>query len=290
MRGISAPRDSQDPREDQGELTQALAAAATAKGAIILENERVSEIVIRDGRAVGVKTQSGKELDAEAVVSNADPKQTLLGLAGDSLSSEDYHKVGAIKVTPGFTFKADYLLSDLPNYLCKPLDRGRDANECHRAATFIAPSVEALSAAFTDFSNGRNPKIPGLMVALHSTTDSSLVPPGKHSLVLETRFTPYKLYGLSWTEADRAKEAERLLSLYSRYCPGVERLVENSTSKSPQDMEADVMVPQGNFVHADMSFDQMFMDRPMPGLLRGYEVAAVSNLFLCGAGPFPAVE
>jgi len=52
-------------------------------------------------------------------------------------------------------------------------------------------------------------------------------------------------------------------------------------------MEADVMVPQGNFVHADMSFDQMFMDRPMPGLLRGYEVAAVSNLFLCGAGTFP---
>ncbi len=242
---------------------------------------------IRDGKAVGVRTQSGKELDAEIVVSNADPKQTLLGLAGNSLSTEEFSEIRAIKVTPGFTFKADYLLSRLPNYLCKPLDYKGDANECHRAATFITPSVESLSAAFSEFSNGRNPKNPGLMVALHSTTDPSLAPPGKHSLVLETRFTPYKLFGLSWTEEDRENEAKRLLSLYSSYCPEIENLVEDYRAKSPQDMESDVMVPQGNFVHVDMEYDQMFEDRPSPGLLKGYEVAIISNLFLCGAGTFP---
>ncbi|HYB04453.1 MAG TPA: NAD(P)/FAD-dependent oxidoreductase [Nitrososphaerales archaeon] len=275
------------PRGGSGRLTQALAAAARVHGATILENEKVSEIKIRDGQAVGVRTQSGKEFDAEIIVSNADPKQTLLGLAGNYLSTADFGSIRAIEVTPGFAFKADYLLSGLPNYPCKPLDFKGDANECHRAATFVAPSVESLSAAFSEFSNGLNPKTPGLMVALHSTTDPSLAPRGKHGLVLETRYTPYKLYGLSWTEADREKEATRLLDLYSHYCPGIEKLVEGYVAKSPQDMESDVMVPQGNFMHADMEYGQMFEQRPSPGLLTGYEVRIFSNLFLCGAGTFP---
>ncbi len=277
------------PQGGSGELTRALAASARANGATILEGESVSEIVVKNGKAVGVKTSSGKEFDSEVVVSNADPKQTLLKLArgATSLSSGDYRRVRDIKVTPGFAFKADYLLSELPNYSCKTWVKKGEANECHKAATFIAPSVDSLSDAYSEFSNERNPEIPGLMVALHSSMDRTLVPPGKQGLVLETRFTPYKLYGLSWSESDREKESARLLSIYSRYCPGVDELVEDSRAKCPQDMEADVMVPRGNFVHADMVFDQMFASRPVQGLLNGYEVAPISNLFLCGAGTFP---
>lgn len=195
------------PVGGSGELSQSLANSAKANGAQILTGEMVSEIIVKNGKAVGVKTVSGKQFDSEIVVSNADPKQTLLKLAkgADFLEFDEVKKIESIVVSTGFTFKADYLLSGLPNYLCRPTERGLP-NECHKAATFIAPSVEFLSEAFAEYSNGKNPKAPGLMVALHSTTDSSLAPSGKHSLVLETRYTPYKLYGLSWTESD--KEAE----------------------------------------------------------------------------------
>jgi len=277
------------PKGGSGMLTRALAESAKANGATIILGDKVSEIIIRDGRPKGVRTNDGKEFESEIVVSNADPKQTLLKLArgGDFLPTADYRKIESIRVTAGFTFKADYLLSDLPEYLCRPLDKKRSPNESHTAATFIAPSVESLSKAHSEFSNGSNPSEPGLMVALHSSLDRSLVPEGKQGLVLETRFTPYKRFGLSWSESDREEETEKLLSLYSRYCPGVEDLVEESVAKSPQDMENDVMVPQGNFMHADMRFDQMFENRPVAGLLNGYEVAAIPNLFLCGAGTFP---
>lgn len=278
------------PRGGSGQLTLALAASAKANGATILQSERVTEIVVKAGKASGVRTASGKQFEADIIVSNADPKQTLLGLAAaaEPFSSEDYRRVSSIKVTPGFAFKADYLLSGLPKYVYGPRDFRHDVpNEFHKAATFIAPSLETLSSAYSDFAEGKNPKTPGMMVALHSSIDRTLVPPGKQGLVLETRFTPYKLNGLSWGDSDRDEETRRLLSIYSQYCPGVERLVEKSRAMSPQDMEADVMVPQGNFVHADMSFDQMFEDRPTSGLLDGYEVSSIPNLFLCGAGTFP---
>jgi len=276
------------PMGGSGNLTLALSRAAEANGARILTGEVVSEIVVKEGHVKGVKTVSGKTFDSNVVASNADPKQTLLQLVdhGEALPSEERRIVESIKVSPGFTFKADYLLKGLPDYLCKPTQRG-EPNECHKAATFIAPSVAALSKAFDEFSVSKNPAIPGLMVALHSATDASLVPPGKHSLVLETRYTPYKLQGKNWTEDDRASETERLLSLYSEYCPGVEKMIEHSKSMSPMDMEKDVMVPQGNFVHADMNFDQMFDNRPSTGLLKGYEVWSISGLYICGSGAFP---
>ena len=66
------------------------------------------------------------------------------------------------------------------------------------------------------------------------------------------------------------EEAERLLSIYSEYCPGVESAVEATRAMSPQDMERDVMIPKGNFMHVDMVFDQMFDRRPSKGLLDGY--------------------
>ena len=105
--------------------------------------------------------------------------------------------------------------------------------------------------------------------------------------MLETRFTPYRLNGMNWTEDDTQEENERLLSLYAEYCPGVEDLVEHSRSMSPRDMEKDVMIPGGNFLHADMNFDQMFEKRPISDLLNGYAIQSIHGLYICGSGAFP---
>jgi phytoene dehydrogenase-like protein len=275
------------PFGGSGMLTQALASAAVAHGATIVTGEQVTEMLVNYRHASGVKTLSGKTFEAKVVVSNADPRQTLkLADKAGALSVEERSLPEKIKVTGGFAFKADYLLESLPTYVCNSDDE-EIPNDCHRAATFIAPSVKALSKAFDEFSAGKNPVTPGLMVALHSATDPSLVPPEKESLVLETRYTPYKLNGMSWTEQDKEDECGRLLALYSEYCPGVEDLVEHSKYNAPSDMERDVFIPKGNFIHADMSFDQMFEKRPVPGLLDGYAVRFLNGLYICGSGAFP---
>ncbi len=277
------------PVGGSGRLSESLSKAAISFGAKVVTNERVKRILVKDGRAIGVLTKSAKKFYSKVVVSNADPKQTLLKLVdGDEHLSKVYRKkVEGIKVSNGFTLKADYLLSKLPDYSCNPMNKLGTANQSHTAATFVAPSVESLTKAFNDYSEVRNPVEPGLMVALHSSTDSTLVPKGKHSLVLETRYTPYRVRGRNWTKEMVEAESERLLAIYSEYCPGVEKLVERSIALSPPDMERDVMIPGGNFMHADMTLDQMFDARPAKGVLDGYESKAVSGLYLCGAGTHP---
>lgn len=274
------------PLGGSGQLTRALETAAKSYGAVIMCNETVSEIQVSKGRASKVRTASGKAFEAKTIVSNADPKQTLLKLVSpDALPKSERKKIKAIKVSEGLTFKADYLLKELPRYSC--MGKAKSPNESQKAATFIADSVSSISRAFKEYSKGKSPREPALMVALHSSIDHSLVPRGRHGLVLETRYTPYELSGEEWTVESTEEEATRLLSLFSDYCPGVERLVEKFVAMSPPMMESDVMIPRGNFMHADMTLDQMFDLRPAKGLLDGYQVVSIPGLYLCGAGTHP---
>src|SRR5216684_8714942 len=63
-----------------GSITQAMASAAKAAGAELRINVEVIEVRIKDGVASGVVLSTGEEINARAVVSNADPKRTLLKL------------------------------------------------------------------------------------------------------------------------------------------------------------------------------------------------------------------
>src|SRR5437867_3076550 len=57
-----------------GAITQAMARAATARGALIRVSTAVREVLVEGDRAVGVLTESGESLRAAAVRSNPNPK------------------------------------------------------------------------------------------------------------------------------------------------------------------------------------------------------------------------
>ncbi len=70
------------PAGGMGALTVALDAAARAAGASVRVGTRVSEIRMDFDRACGVTLEDGEQLDADVVISNADPKTTFEQLLG----------------------------------------------------------------------------------------------------------------------------------------------------------------------------------------------------------------
>src|SRR5207245_1853646 len=58
-------------------LARARRAAAESAGAEIRTGVDVTDVLVRDDRAVGVGTAGGETIEARAVVSSADPKRTL---------------------------------------------------------------------------------------------------------------------------------------------------------------------------------------------------------------------
>src|SRR5438105_15576487 len=73
-----------------GAVTQAMASAAKAAGAEIRTGAEVIEIRVQNGQATGVLLSTGEEIPAKAVISNADPKRTLLKLTDPVHLSPDF--------------------------------------------------------------------------------------------------------------------------------------------------------------------------------------------------------
>jgi phytoene dehydrogenase-like protein len=99
-----------------GGVSQAIARAAQSYGASLHTDCGVSQILVREGRAVGVRLEDGTEVLANVVLSNATPKVTFLDLLEEGTLSEKFEShIRSIDYTSPVT-KINVALSGLPNF------------------------------------------------------------------------------------------------------------------------------------------------------------------------------
>ena len=99
-----------------GAITAAMAAAAKEAGAEIRTDAAVSEICVKDGVATGVVLASGGEITAKTIVSNADPKRTLMHLVDPIHLSPDFVQKIKNYRAMGTVAKVNLALSALPDF------------------------------------------------------------------------------------------------------------------------------------------------------------------------------
>src|ERR1700728_4923229 len=97
-------------------VTQAMASAAKTAGVEIRTNSEVIEIRVQNGVATGVVLSTGEEINAKAVVSNADPKRTLLKLTDPTHLSPDFVQKLQHYRGNGTVAKVNLALSALPKF------------------------------------------------------------------------------------------------------------------------------------------------------------------------------
>ena len=116
-----------------GGLTDAMAAAARGVGVEIRTSCGVAQIKVKDGVATGVVLANGDELNARAVVSNADPKRTLLGLVEPHhLQPSFLQRLQNYRMN-GTVAKVNLALNGLPNSFTKLSVSGAGGGVSRRA-------------------------------------------------------------------------------------------------------------------------------------------------------------
>ena len=270
-------------RGGMGEITQAMARSFQKHGGTILTNSPVEQIIVEDGKAVGVATQDGTEFRARLVASSADPKRTFLKMVDDkTLSDEFKREVRNIK-DKSATFKLNLALSGVPNWKALPNIEGQ-AGAHHRGTMHISPSVQYIEDAHLDALAGRPSKNPVLECTMASVVDPSLTPKGKELMSIFVQYAPYQLKEGSWaTEKDNF--AKRCIDVIENYAPGFSKLVEDIHAISPQDLESEYHMTGGNIFHGEMSLDQLFFMRPIPQIAR-YR-SPIDKLYMCGSSTHP---
>ena len=271
-------------RGGMGGITQAMADSARSRGAEIRTEARVEKVLVSDGRAAGVVLESGEEICAKIVVSGLDPKRTFLKLIeARHLESEFLQAIKAFKIE-GVSMKINLALAGLPNFKCLPASR---LGPHHKTTIHICPTLEYIERAYDDSKYRRPSQRPMLEITIPTTYDPSLAPPGKHVANIFLQYVPYTLspqVAASW-HALKESYADRVMDLIEEYAPGFGGLVLHRHVLSPLDLEEQYGLTGGNIFHGEMSTDQLYFLRPVPGWAQ-YRTP-IRGLYVCGSGAHP---
>jgi phytoene dehydrogenase-like protein len=256
-------------------------AAASDAGAEIRRGAEVARILVHEGRLTGVALADGSTIEAPLVVSNADPRRTLLGLLGrEHLEEEVARSLDALELRSG-SAKLNLVLDRLPAFRGSAPGAGPE----HRGTIHVgATDLAGLDAAFRDASEGRLPARPMVELTLPSALDPSLAPSGRYVASMFVQYVPPALSASDWAPL-RSELAARCFAVADEVAPGFRESVVHCEVLTPPDLESLFGLSGGNIFHGAMTLDRLLF-------LRGVAGAApyrtpVDGLYLCGAGTHP---
>jgi phytoene dehydrogenase-like protein len=267
-------------RGGTGAISNAIAEAAKELGVEIRTKAPIAKILVKDGKAKGVVLQNGDEIYADVVSSSVDPRLTFIKLMEPgNLPDEFVEEVQRYKFR-GSSGKVNMALDALPDFTCMP---GPGAHL--RGAISISPAVEYMERAYDDAKYGNFSRRPYIDMVIPSLTDPSVAPPGKHVLSCFVQYAPYKLKpGLNW---DEQKEAfgNNVVDTISEYAPNFKDIIIDKQVLTPLDLEREFGLSEGNIFQGELSLEQLFFLRPVPGWAQ-YRTP-VKNLYMCGSATHP---
>jgi phytoene dehydrogenase-like protein len=264
------------PAGGMGAVTEALAAAAKKAGAEIRMGCPVSRILMDGMQVSGVELANGEQLAASTVVSNADPKTTILDLLGARHVEADFaRRINNVR-SNGNAAKLHLALDGLPDF------RGLGQAQLGERLV-IAPTVEYVELAFNHCKYGEYSAKPIAEITIPSIHDRSLAPDGKHVLSAIVQYAPRNL-GAGWSEG-KAAFTGAVMDVLEAYAPDIREKTVATELLTPEDLERDFRMAGGHWHHGEMSLDQFLMLRPVPKSAQ-YKTP-VDGLYFCSAGCHP---
>ncbi len=267
------------PKGGTGAVSNAIAGAAREHGAEIRTEAPVEQVIVKNGRAVGVALQSGEEIQANIVISGLDPKLTFLKLVDTNQLPTDFAETIRNFKIRGSSGKVNLALSELPNFTSMP-----GPGPHLRGSISIGPTVDYLEEAYDDAKYGRFSRKPWLGVVIPTIFDPSMAPPGQHVMSIFVQYAPYNLEG-GWNDAQREAFGDAVIDALAEYAPNIKDIILHRQVLTPWDMEQDIGLTEGNIFHGELALHQLFFLRPIAKWAK-YRTP-IDNYYQCGSGTHP---
>ena len=142
-----------------------------------------------------------------------------------------------------------------------------------------------MERAYDDAKYGNFSRRPYIDMVIPSLTDPSVAPPGKHVMSCFVQYAPYKLRpGLNWDD-QREAFGNTVIDTISEYAPNLKNIILNKQVLTPLDLERDFGLSEGNIFQGELSLEQLFFLRPVPGYAQFR--TPIKNLYMCGSATHP---
>src|ERR1043166_6604710 len=267
-------------RGGTGAISNAIADAARELGAEIRTEAPIAKIIVKNNRAQGVALQNGDEIYGDVISSSVDPRLTFIKFIEENqLPGEFLEDVRRYKFR-GSSGKVNIALDALPDFKCLP---GPGAHL--RGAISISPSVDYMERAYDDAKYGNFSRRPYIDMVIPSLTDPSVAPPGKHVMSCFVQYAPYKLAQGTWDDKKREAFGDNVIDTISEHIPNIKKIIVGRQVLTPLDLEREFGLTQGNIFQGELSLEQLFFLRPVPGW--AYYKTPIDGLYMCGSATHP---
>lgn len=251
-------------------MTDALVAAIRRGGGEVRCGSAVEAVLLRDGRAAGVRLAKGEEVPADAVVLAVSAQRMAALLPPGALPGQLAWRLRDWRYGLG-TFKVDYALAGPVPWTV------REARAA--AVVHVGDTLEHLFRSQQEAGAGRVPAEPALVVGQHSLYDDSRAPAGRHTLYVYTHVPQRPDLG-----ADEI--AGRIEQRLETFAPGLSRLILGRAIRGPADIEREnPSMVGGDILGGSCEPDQLLVFRPAPELFRGRTPRP--GLYVAGASVHP---
>ncbi|MGH7724057.1 MAG: phytoene desaturase family protein [Candidatus Eiseniibacteriota bacterium] len=266
-------------RDGPEAFTDAALRAAQAAGVAIRTSAQVARIRVAQDAVEGVTLVGGEEIAAGAVLSTADPAQTLLDWVDPVWLDPDFLNAVRNIRHRGCTAFVLHALDGPPGL--SGLSQEALAGTVSFSGNLVAMERAADSAKYGAISRD-----PHVELTVPTLSQPALAPEGRHVVVARAQYAPYRLRpSAGWTAADREVLSNTVNAAIERYAPGFGSRVLHRVVWSPHDLEERFGLHEGAASQGELGLDQILFMRPVAGY--GRHATPIAGLYLGGAGTHP---
>jgi phytoene dehydrogenase-like protein len=278
------------PEGGAGQLTDALVRRLEARGGCVRCDAPVTDVVVRDRRAVAVRLADGTELAApRAVVADVGAPALYRDLVGEEhLPARLVRDIERFQYDHG-TFKVDWALSGPVPWRAEPATRAGTVHVCD--------SMDRATAYCAQLATGHVPDHPYVLVGQMNKADPTRSPAGTETMWAYTH-VPHHTRGDAratddgggltgvWDASESESFADRMEAEIEAHAPGFRALVTARHVLPPAALQArDANLVGGALGGGTVAFSQQLVFRPVPGL--GRAETPIRGLFLGSASAHP---
>jgi phytoene dehydrogenase-like protein len=278
------------PRGGGAKLADALVQLIRDRGGHCETGKDVERVLVRSGRAVGVRLAGGETVTAErAVIASVTPTQLYERLLLDT------EVPGAVR-EGARRFRYGRAEMQIHFALSEPVRWDGDDRLGRTAIVHLTPGLDGVSRAVNEAERGLLPSEATVVVGQPLALDESRAPAGKGMLWIQLQELPRVLKGDAageldigdgtWNDELRERYADRIQARLARHLPNLESSIVKRVALGPHDLERlNVNLLHGDPYGGALSIDQNFLWRPFPRS-PGHETS-VGRLFHIGASTWP---
>jgi phytoene dehydrogenase-like protein len=253
-------------------ITDALVARLQARGGALRCGDEVVSVVVRGGRAVGVRTAGGEEVLARRAV--------LADVGAPALYERMLPPAQRVELR---TFQYDNATVKVDWSLDGPIPWVHE--DARRAGTVhVAEGLDALTRHAAELSESVLPTEPFLLLGQYARVDPSRVPSPDKEVAWAYTHIPNGI----WREEDTERFAGVMEEQVERVAPGFRRLIRKRHVFTPTKLEAaDANLVGGAVNGGTAQLHQQLVFRPFPGRHGGRTETHVPGLYLASASAHP---